>query len=97
MNNIFQMSNQSLIREKFDLKGSKYKRFTNASEVIKGHAKKELNFEQENFSLNLNVEQKNRLINQLEKDSAFLAKNSIIDYSLLVGISKVKELEENNF
>ena len=94
MNNVFQISRPDLITNKYDLKGSLYKRKTKEKLVLKGHAKKELNFLEEKNSLKLSVNDKNSLMSQLEKDSSFLAKNNIIDYSLLLGIVPASSIQQ---
>lgn len=67
------------ITEVYDLKGSTIGR-TNPGEGVK----KDLDLKQ---SINLGEARKARLIEQLTLDVKFLEKNSIIDYSLLLGIA----------
>lgn len=65
MNNIFQVKDQALIKDKFDLKGSLYKRYTTKNKVVNGHAKKELNLLEEKVKIKVSVEMKNRLMSQI--------------------------------
>lgn len=86
MNNVFDLANPDKIQNKFDLKGSTYGRLTSPEEVMqKGAAKKDNNFLEENGTMKLPKVIYERLTAQIEKDSAFLADNGIIDYSLLIG------------
>ena len=96
MNNFFTINNPDLIRNKYDLKGSKYGRITKKEKIVKGDAKKDLNFLNENRKLYLDGETRKALIEQLEKDSYFLRIHDIIDYSLLLGIVCENELDKNS-
>lgn len=52
-------------------------------------ARKDLNFLKDNFKLELADPQYTELVLQLEADSSFFKQNKLIDYSLLLGVSKV--------
>eukprot|EP01103_Thecamoeba_quadrilineata_P013151 TRINITY_DN3560_c0_g1_i4.p1 TRINITY_DN3560_c0_g1~~TRINITY_DN3560_c0_g1_i4.p1 ORF type:complete len:623 (+),score=94.12 TRINITY_DN3560_c0_g1_i4:552-2420(+) len=66
----------------FDLKGSTYGRQSSSKQSIK----KDLNFVNERVFSYLSPESRSSFIQQLVRDSMFLESQSIIDYSLLVGI-----------
>ena len=103
MNNVFNMDNPGLIKNKYDLKGSRYKRFTEAEDIKKGAAKKDLNFLEDDIKLKFTKGIKENLMRQFEIDSDFLSRHKIIDYSLLLGIisknddirSTLKKIESN--
>ena len=91
MNNVFNLENPELIQHKYDLKGSTYKRLTVADEINEGAAKKDQNFVSDGMKIKVDPAVKSQLHRELKSDAAFLARNNIIDYSLLVGIiSKAK-------
>ena len=91
MNNVFNMDNPNLIKNKYDLKGSRFKRLTKRDEVVKGAAKKDLNFLNEGIVLEFDKGVKEVLMRQFEIDSDFLSRHKIIDYSLLLGIIKKED------
>src|SRR5690349_19479981 len=66
----------------FDLKGSTYGRLTPAFDSVK----KDLNFLNEKRSLKVsNAENRDRLIQIMKQDLAFLRQFNVIDYSFLTG------------
>jgi len=86
MNNVFDLAQPRDIKEKFDLKGSTYGRWTKAEDFsLKGAAKKDNNFVDEQATMRLHPNIYSKLIAQIQRDSEFLAEKNIIDYSLLVG------------
>ena len=93
MNNVFDLPNPEKLIDIYDLKGSTYKRITEISEIKQGASKKDNNFTKEKKKLKLSEFTKNNLLLQIEKDTKFLAKNNIIDYSLLIGIIFSKDDE----
>ena len=93
MNNIFRIRDAEMIDSKYDLKGSYYKRLTKEPQVERGDAKKDLNFINENQRLFLPEITRELLLDQVFKDANFLAKQGIIDYSLLVGIMPKSQFE----
>lgn len=95
MNNIFAIKDEDLIEEKYDIKGSTYKRTTSEHEITKGSAKKDLNLINDNRKIRILHGAKQFIINQISKDAEFLAKHNIIDYSLLLGI--MSKGEDENF
>lgn len=96
MDNIFSTNKEIHLR--YDLKGSKIGRqvLKNPKEAFKGlnklsYALKDIDLENSNQYFAIG-EKKTVIIDQLSKDSEFLKKNNIIDYSLLIGIN----LADNN-
>ncbi len=79
--------NQGLrIDEKFDLKGSLYKRTTSKEKVLAGEPKKDLDFKNEKAAIKVSCEDYDTIVDILNEDIKFLMENNIIDYSLLIGI-----------
>jgi len=74
------------IHRRYDLKGSWVGRMTPSDRFDPSVALKDVDFKQANETIRVGEEQKERLIRQIESDSAFLRDNNIIDYSLLLGI-----------
>ena len=96
MNNVFEgQCNLDMI---FDLKGSKYKREKGQKES-KDAPFKDLDFLRRDIKISLEKKYLNKITNQLEKDSDFLSKCRINDYSVLIGIKFSFNLEsdENKF
>jgi len=56
MNNVFNVPKPEMITDKYDLKGSLYKRQSTNEQIHKGAAKKDLNFLKDNFKINLKNE-----------------------------------------
>lgn len=86
MRNIF--SSRLPIHKKYDLKGSNPEN-REASEKERGKdlpCFKDNDFIKDGAKLHLDLESKNKLISTLEADTAFLAKENLIDYSLCLGI-----------
>ncbi len=86
MSNLFDTDKEIDIR--YDLKGSLYKRETISND--RKVARKDKNFLQDQFKLELSEPQFSELSNQIEADSKFFAENDLIDYSLLLGVYKRK-------
>lgn len=86
MNNVLEAGAADIVR--YDLKGS-----SNGREIDKGvsvspqMARKDLDAVRENFAFDLPLETKISFLNQIREDAMFLAKHSLIDYSLLVGVT----------
>lgn len=93
MNNIFTMDNPSLLRHKYDLKGSTFGRRTKQEDIDLGAAKKDLDFISENMQINVAFGTKQKLIEQISADTGFLSRHNIIDYSMLIGIIDADENE----
>ena len=74
----------------YDLKGSTYHRNSAHHEGFIGPFK-DLDFLRENEKLVLKQEEKEKVLAQIEKDSRFLMKANIMDYSLLVVIRNKAE------
>ena len=73
------------IHERYDLKGSTHGRVTNEKEDP-SVARKDLNLIKRGAKLRLSPTQREAFLQQLARDTDFLAAHRIIDYSLLVGI-----------
>ena len=97
MNNIFDLKKPELIKNVYDLKGSTFKRITKFKDIEKGFAKKDLNFVKEGVLLKLKEADKRIVLQQILKDSDFLALKNVIDYSLLVGVVKLKDDHHHHF
>jgi 1-phosphatidylinositol-4-phosphate 5-kinase len=79
------MCTSSTIHEKYDLKGSTYKRKTKGGAT--GNAPgKDLDLKKEGRAFNLSTAAFRQVISRLRSDTEFLASQNIIDYSLLVGV-----------
>ena len=82
------------IDEKFDLKGSVYKRTATPEEIASGAPKKDLDFRNENKRIMISCHDYDRIVTILNEDVNFLVENHIIDYSLLVGIhDRMKDIK----
>ena len=77
------------IEVKYDLKGSTLGRLT-ADREDKSIAKKDNNFNLEGRKIFIGERRKDYIMELIKKDVQVLERNSIIDYSLLLGISNVK-------
>lgn len=78
------------MHRRYDLKGSWIGRETpGKSELDPSVALKDVDFKEAAESINVGPEVKEKLIQQIENDSAFLRDNNVIDYSLLLGIHQV--------
>lgn len=106
MSNVFHTSKE--IHERYDLKGSTYKRkeskFNKEMKeylfifIFRGtFVKKDLDALENKLQIKITAEKANEFLNTLKKDCEFFEKNKIIDYSLLIGIHhKPSNGEENN-
>eukprot|EP00004_Rigifila_ramosa_P027810 TRINITY_DN918_c0_g1_i3.p1 TRINITY_DN918_c0_g1~~TRINITY_DN918_c0_g1_i3.p1 ORF type:complete len:442 (+),score=90.42 TRINITY_DN918_c0_g1_i3:100-1425(+) len=88
MGNIFVP--ERMCTEKYDLKGSTVGRTSVGEDGKSAGVMKDLDFLNRNRRLILGPFKRLCFVEQIKKDSAFLAKHNIMDYSLLVGISYVK-------
>jgi Ca2+-binding EF-hand superfamily protein len=83
------------IHRRYDLKGSWVGRSTSEEEGKDPTvALKDVDFEKQKEKIRVGKDLKDKLVQQIEVDSAFLAQNNIIDYSLLVGISDMPDDDE---
>jgi hypothetical protein len=90
---------------RYDLKGSYVGRVTHGRDSLDPSiALKDVDFTQDNQRIRVGKELKEKLVKQIESDSAFLRDNNVIDYSLLLGIHNLgaskksddeEELEED--
>uniref|UniRef100_A0A915CZG7 PIPK domain-containing protein n=1 Tax=Ditylenchus dipsaci TaxID=166011 RepID=A0A915CZG7_9BILA len=97
MRNIF--GGKYNIHKKYDLKGSTIQRQASEKEKSKElPTLKDNDFREDNYKLVLPVEAKKQILELLKKDTEFLTKLHLMDYSLLVGIHDLeqgaKEAEE---
>lgn len=74
------------IHRRYDLKGSWVGRFTKTEDYDSSVALKDVDFSDANEAVRVGSERRAKLLTQIERDSAFLRDNNIIDYSLLLGI-----------
>jgi len=96
MKNIFRT--QKPLRYKFDLKGSTYKReypLRDPSKDVSSHILKDLNWVSLGLKLDLEEGDKWKLIDTIRKDSQFLNRINIIDYSLLIGVIEYRPSEDD--
>uniref|UniRef100_A0A6G1SGC5 1-phosphatidylinositol-5-phosphate 4-kinase n=1 Tax=Aceria tosichella TaxID=561515 RepID=A0A6G1SGC5_9ACAR len=95
MRNIF--NSRLPIHKKYDLKGSNPEN-REASEKERGKdlpCFKDNDFIKDGAKLHLDLESKNKLISTLEADTAFLAKENLIDYSLCLGIHDCTKYQQD--
>ncbi|KJE88403.1 phosphatidylinositol-5-phosphate 4-kinase type-2 gamma [Capsaspora owczarzaki ATCC 30864] len=91
--NVFSATHE--VQEKYDLKGSTVQRSADGEEIAKGGATlKDNDLRTRNRKLYLGNDIKEQLIATLERDTAFLAKLKLMDYSFLVGIHRTSKGEE---
>eukprot|EP00931_Biecheleriopsis_adriatica_P059446 TRINITY_DN35567_c0_g2_i1.p1 TRINITY_DN35567_c0_g2~~TRINITY_DN35567_c0_g2_i1.p1 ORF type:complete len:894 (+),score=178.44 TRINITY_DN35567_c0_g2_i1:242-2683(+) len=74
------------IHRRYDLKGSWVGRVTKEEHKDPSVALKDLDFLAAKECIRVGEERRAKLVAQLDRDSAFLCSNNIIDYSLLLGI-----------
>ena len=100
MENIFK-KHASLIDRRYDLKGSIYKRETLKKSQIYLEADKrnkfnctlkDVDFSKMDAKIELDPVDRTAIINSLTSDANFFMKNSIIDYSLLMGLIETSRL-----
>lgn len=88
-------NDQIYIDKKFDLKGSTFKRYATPSQLESENVTlKDLDFEAPIYFRPDALEQ---LIGQLTRDSAYLESHSVMDYSLLLGLSEMLPEEDQGF
>ena len=93
MNNFFLNENDIQIEEKYDIKGSLYKRRLAENRIESGEAMKDENFLDNEIKIKLKHEEARTLLNQIQKDAEFLATQKVMDYSMLIGIVDNKKYE----
>ena len=94
MNNFFLNEKDIKIEEKYDLKGSLYKRRLNKDRISSGEAQKDENFLENGIKIRLKRQEGRNLLDQIQKDAEFLADKKVMDYSLLIGIVDNRLYEE---
>ncbi|KAL4484387.1 hypothetical protein ABPG74_019564 [Tetrahymena malaccensis] len=82
MSNVFYTRKE--IHERFDLKGSLYKRYSDNPDP--SVAKKDLNFLNQKIKIQVRPEQYTTFLEVVRKDCHFFEQNEIIDYSMLLGL-----------
>ena len=92
MNNVFHTN--KAIQVRYDLKGSTQGRTTKPSktgEIDPTTALKDLDVLENDVFFVLSPEMKTQLMIQIKADCDFFQENSIIDYSLLIGVHTLKQ------
>lgn len=84
MGNVFETNRK--LHEVYDLKGSTIGRTNPTGKGVL----KDLDFSNNNRRIRIGSTRKQRLLAQIERDVQFLQRNSIIDYSLLVGVHRIE-------
>ena len=75
------------IHRKYDVKGSREGRVVSEVErAVPGFTLRDYDFEEQEGTIDLGLEVAQAFKAQLEKDTAFLCANGVMDYSLLIGI-----------
>lgn len=92
MENIFHSCQRLKIHEKYDLKGSTVKRKTHKRRKESG-VLKDLDL---HSKICVGPENREALLEQLRKDTQFLASHRIMDYSLLLGIHNHRKQQQQN-
>uniref|UniRef100_A0A158QJB7 1-phosphatidylinositol-5-phosphate 4-kinase n=1 Tax=Rodentolepis nana TaxID=102285 RepID=A0A158QJB7_RODNA len=93
MRNVF--SPRVTVHRKYDLKGSVVDREANEKEKSRPlPTLKDNDFMNDICELNLEESSKQRLLENLERDIAFLQENNLMDYSALIGIHDVELVEQ---
>lgn len=93
MESIF--NEQIFVDRKYDLKGSTYKRFASPEQLQSQNVTlKDQDFDQPIF---FRPEVRDKLMEQLAKDSSYLESHQVMDYSLLLGISEMQPEEDQFF
>lgn len=93
MNNFFLNENEMKIEEKYDIKGSLYKRRLPKSKFGSGEAMKDENFIDNEVKLRISKHEGKALLHQVQMDAQFLSRQRVMDYSMLVGIVNNAEYE----
>lgn len=93
MNNFFLNEKDVEIEEKYDIKGSLYKRRLADNRISSGEAMKDENFLENRIKIKLRHQEARTLLNQIQKDAEFLATQKVMDYSMLVGIVDNRKYE----
>jgi len=88
----------SVINKKFDLKGSTYHRQASEKELAKSSpVLKDLDWIREGRKLAFgSKEEVESVRKRLEKDTLYLRRENLIDYSLLIGVHEMEEGEERS-
>jgi phosphatidylinositol-4-phosphate 5-kinase-like protein 1 len=98
MGNTLRWQNRGDISKIYDLKGSSFNRHVKLTSQIKSTSTlKDLNFlntSREFQEINLSEHQVRKLNKQIRKDTDMLAKQGIMDYSMLLGIENLYHIED---
>eukprot|EP01084_Bolivina_argentea_P083125 150513_1 len=96
-NNVFYSPKNFKIIEKYDLKGSTQGRKTIIDNNNSNQILKDLNFIENDIRLEISRDNKAKIFHeQINKDCQWFEKHLIMDYSLLVGIANVDNIQECN-
>lgn len=92
MMNVFSQSQPSAT---YDLKGSTHGRTSFKSGKQVSSVLKDLDWRQQNFKFELPADQVERIVDNLRSAAKFLATLNLIDYSLIVGVTRVQKLKSS--
>lgn len=88
-------NDQVFIDRKYDLKGSTYKRFASEEQLQSENVTlKDQDFDD---AVYFRPEVLEKILGQLERDSAYLESHGVMDYSLLLGLSDMMPEEDDSF
>ena len=93
MNNFLLNEKDLSIQEKYDIKGSSYKRRLPEHKFNSGEAMKDENFMERGIRIKLFKRDATKLLHQVQKDVEFLRSQNLMDYSMIVGIMDNHEYE----
>ena len=86
MNNFLLNEKDLSIQEKYDIKGSLYKRRLPENKIKSGEAMKDENFLERGIRIKLLERDASKMLHQVQKDVEFLGSQNVMDYSMLIGI-----------
>lgn len=86
MNNFLLNEKDLTIQEKYDIKGSLYKRRLPENKIKSGEAMKDENFLERGIRIKLLKRDASKMLHQVQKDVEFLGSQNVMDYSMLIGI-----------
>lgn len=93
MNNFLENEKELTIEEKYDIKGSLYKRKLPEHKIKSGEAMKDENFLERQIRIKLLKREAVKLLHQVQKDVEFLGSQNVMDYSMLIGIMDNQDYE----
>ena len=93
MNNFLLNEKELPLQEKYDIKGSSYRRRLPEHKFNSGEAMKDENFMERGVRIKLFKRDAAKLLHQVQKDVEFLRSQNLMDYSMIVGIMDNHEYE----